>query len=31
MSAPGWATVTWPSDPHDANTPPVVGLRRYTR
>jgi len=26
--APGSATVTWPSDPHDAITPPVVGLRR---
>ena len=25
---PGSATVTWPSEPHDANTPPVVGWRR---
>ena len=31
MSAPGSAAVTWPSEPHDANTPPVVGWRRYTR
>ncbi len=29
--APGSATVTCPSDPHDANTPPVVGCLRYTR
>jgi hypothetical protein len=28
MSAPGSATVTCPRDPHDAKTPPVVGLRR---
>ena len=28
MRAPGSATVTWPSEPHDARTPPVVGLRR---
>ena len=27
-SAPGSATVTWPSEPHDAITPPVVGWRR---
>ena len=27
-SAPGSAAVTWPSDPQDANTPPVVGWRR---
>ena len=26
--APGSATVTCPSDPHDAKTPPVVGWRR---
>ena len=31
ISAPGSATVMWPSDPHDANTPPVVGWRRCTR
>ena len=27
-SAPGSATVTWPSEPQDAKTPPVVGWRR---
>ena len=31
MRAPGSATVTWPSEPHEAKTPPVVGWRRYTR
>ncbi|SKZ29965.1 Uncharacterised protein [Mycobacteroides abscessus subsp. abscessus] len=31
MSAPGSAQVMCPMDPHEANTPPVVGLRRYTR
>jgi len=31
ISTRGWAMVTWSNDPHDANTPPVVGWRRYTR
>ena len=30
-SAPGSANVKCPADPQEARTPPVVGLRRYTR